>query len=731
MLTKVVLKSKTETVEGNYFETQNENDNYLVIIADLNDNKILTNVYNKLQNIKELQEQFQKIHPQLNIVFDYDPSSKKLYLILNFHYFYGAKPHSAANAITVSKKLKTILINDSLAGDESFRSALKNNNSIKKITFNVFDDLKIQKVLDTLKSNNNIETLCFKDLKLSGDSIKEMFSSFFQENTSLVSINLMKNKLDINSDGIGALRDIILSSKIPLNKLNLSNNLLKSEKIADHLSEIFRSKQLTKFKLNRCQYNNLELWSKISSSNPALIQILDLSFNHVDLDLISEFVANNTNLSKLILQKIRVPQKCDFSRFGKAFTTSPSLKTLGFFYDIINEENKTVLDLSRLIDFYNGFVSNPPCEKSYKTYKMELTPEIVNVFATNVGEKDCITEANFSSCVFKDQSFSLFLNSFLNSKNCKSLILESIEIGPEDIQHLPVFLTNSKSLIKLDISNTKLTTEQMNALADAILSNPQIKYIGFSNTLGPDTDPNEFLKKLSTSTIEEIDFTFCDGKEPFTESFGILLNSCTTLKRVKIGRKVEDFDSKVNNNLFLITNKLSIEQFSISNIKFDGMAMKDFILNSNNLTSITLNNSVKNTNFVRFLVERNIQLNFLSFSVAVIDEEDVASLTKVLGLVKNFNIKPSSLDPNHVERIFEGLKANTYIESFNFEFGKFEDTEFHSSLRTYYNNVVTCSNLSNLMVFDIPEGAQEVQQRNEVKESSRNIFLDFHKSLSS
>ncbi len=407
---------------------------------------MLTNMYNKLQNIKELQEQFQRIHPQLNIVFDYEPSSKKLYLILRFQYFYGEKPHSAANAISVSKKLRTIQINDSLAGDESFKNALKTNTSIKKIIFNVVDDMKIQKILDYLKYNKNIETLCFKDLKLAGDSVKDMFSSYFQENRSLVSLNLMKNKLDINSDGIGALKDILLTSNVPLKKINLSNNLLKSEKIADHLCEILKSKQLSKFKLNRCQYNNVELWNKISLANPTQIQILDLSFNHVDLDLISEFVASNNNLSRLILQKIRVPKKCDFTRFGNVFISSPSLKTLGFFYDIVNEENKLVSDLSRLVEFYNGFVSNPPCEKSYKTYKMELTPEIMNVFSTNLVEKDCLSEANFSSCVFKDQSFQTFINSFINSRNCKSLILESIEIAPEDIQHLPVFLTNTKSV---------------------------------------------------------------------------------------------------------------------------------------------------------------------------------------------------------------------------------------------------------------------------------------------
>jgi len=688
-------------------------------------------MYNKLQNIKELQEQFQKIHPQLNIVFDYEPISKKLYLILRFQYFYGEKAHSAAHAISLSKKLRTIQVNDSLAGDESFRNALKSNNSIKKIIFNVVDDMKIQKILDFLKSNKNIETLCFKDLKLAGDSIKDIFSSYLLENSSLVSLNLMKNKLDVNSDGIGALKDILLTSNVPLKKINLSNNMLKSEKIADHLSEIFKSKQLTKFKLNRCQYNNVELWNKISKANPTHIQILDLSFNHVDLDLISDFIASNNNLYKLILQKIRIPKKCDFTRFGNQFISSPSLKTLGFFYDIINEENKLVSDMSRLVEFYNGFLSNPPCEKSYKTYKMELTPEIMNVFSTNLVEKDCLSEANFSSCVFKDQSFQVFINSFTNSQNCKSLILESIEIGPEDIQHLPVFLTNSKSVRKFDISNTKLTTEQLNSLADAILANPVIKYIGFSNTLEPDTDPNEFLKKISTSSIEEIDFTFCDGKEPFTESFGILLNSCTSLKRVKLGRKVEDFDSKVNNNLFLITNKLNLEQFSISNIKFDGLAMKDLILNSNNLSSITLNNSVKNTNFVRFLVERNVPLEILNFSVAVIDEEDVPALTKVLGLVRNFNIKPSSLDPNHVERIFEGLKDNNVIENFNFEFGKFEDTEFQNSLRLYYNNVVTCNNLSNIMIYNVPECEQDIKLRSDVKESSKNIFLDFQKSISS
>ena len=139
-------------------------------------------------------------------------------------------------------------------------------------------------------------------------------------------------------------------------------------------------------------------------------------------------------------------------------------------------------------------------------------------------------------------------------------------------------MKSAKSLNKLDISNTKISTEDLNLIGDAIASNPEIKTIYLSNCLAEDTKANEFFKKLSNSSLQEIDFSFNSGKENYSEAFGNFLNSCISLKTVKIGTKQEDFLIKLNNKLFNITNKLNIENLTVTNIKFDGNSMKEIIL---------------------------------------------------------------------------------------------------------------------------------------------------------
>jgi Ran GTPase-activating protein (RanGAP) involved in mRNA processing and transport len=407
------------------------------------------------------------------------------------------------------------------------------------------------------------------------------------------------------------------------------------------------------------------------------------------------------------------------------------LKYLGFYFDIVEEDGKVVPDPTKLIEFYTGLASPAACEKSYKTYKVEMTPDILNVFASIVGANDCLTEVNFSLCVFKEESFSIFLSTFLNSTNFKSIIIDTIEAGPNKWKSLADFLASSKSINKVDISGNKFSTDDLNLIGDAIVSNKNIKSIALSNSLDSETDPNDFILKLSTSTLEEVDLSFCDGSRSYSESFGKLLNGCLTLKTLKFGRKQEDFDSKVNNSIFSITNKLAIENLSISNIKFDGNSMKDLILNSDNLKTLSLNNSTKNTNFIKYFVERNLPLESLSFTVSLIDEEDNTALSKVLSIIKNFNLRPNHLEPHQAEKIFEGLNGNQFIQFFEIYFDKFEHAKYYKAMQKYYNNVITCDNLSNLMVYNLPEDPEESKVKNDLKENSKNFFLDFHKSLSS
>lgn len=727
---KVVFKQKNDPATGTFLEVQNDIDLFFVLILDLNDQKLLQAVNNKVPSLKELQEQVKKIHANLSINYDFEPAVKKLFLILNFQQFFAERPHSASAAVAGAKSLKTIELNDSLGGDESFKRALQANNSIQKVIFKFFDETRLQKVLDTLKTSKTVQTLTLKDLKLAGDGLRDIFTTFFKENTSLTSLNLMKNKIDTN-DGCGALKDLVLSSTAPLQKLNLSNNALKSDTFSGHLAQIFKERNLmTKFKLNRCQSQTFDTWSSIwTTARPINIQYLDLSFNHVNLDHMSEFIAENTNLTKLILQKIRIPRNSDLTRFGNVFIASPSLKHLAFFFDFVEEDGKVNADPSKLVDFYNGLAQPAACEKSYKSFKVEMTPEIMTAFANVVGSSDSLTEVNLSLCVFKEDSFNIMLNGFVNSTNFRSLILDTFE-GPSDaITSISTFLSSNKSVSKLDLSGNKISTADLNTLGDAIVSNGNLKSIILSNSLSSETDANEFLTKLAGTTLEEIDFSFCDGANSYSEAFGKLLAGCVTLKNVKVGRKQEDFDSKTNNNMFQITNKLAIENISISNIKIDGQALKDLILNCDNLKSLTFNNSVKTTNFIKYIVERNIPLDSLSFTAALLEEEDKVHIAKSLGLLRSFSFRPTHLEPQNAEGIMDGLLENKTIEFFEITFDKLIEPEYQNVIKKYYANVPSCDRLTNLMIYNLAEGEEEKRQTATAKENSKNFFVEFHKSL--
>ena len=726
---RISLNQKPDAILTNSIEIRVINDNLILSLYDLNDYKLLNNMHNKFPSLISFKDQITKLNPSLKIVYDFDTTSKKLYLILNFQNFY-LKENALNNAIMNFKSLREIEVNDSQGADEDFIKSLKNNTSIKKVIFKqikLFDEIRIKNVLAGL--NNSVEKLCMKDLHITGEVITDIFGPFFNSNSNLVSLNLTKNKIDLNSNGIEALKDLLVRSKVPLKKLNLSNNIIKSENFSNNLGEIIKVKHLTKLKLGRCQLNKLEIFTNLYNYvKPLNLQVLDLSFNYIELDLISDFIGNNPNITKLILQKIRIPKTSDLRRFGNVFISSQSLKTLGFYYDIIDENNKTTADPSRLIEFYSGFTAQPGCEKSYKSYRMELTAEIMTHFASILIANDCLTEVNFSLCNFKEKCFEIFLSSFNNSVKLKTLILDSIEVESEDIKALAQIVKSAKSLNKLDISNTKISTEDLNLIGDAIASNPEIKTIYLSNCLAEDTKANEFFKKLSNSSLQEIDFSFNSGKENYSEAFGNFLNSCISLKTVKIGTKQEDFLIKLNNKLFNITNKLNIENLTVTNIKFDGNSMKEIILNCDKLKTITLNNAVKNSNFIKYLVQKNQALDHLEFSVTDIDNEDVPYFTQFLYSVKKFIFRTTHLRNDQAESIFEGLNSNKKIEHFEILFEKFNDKEYVNSLKKYYSNIQKCDLLTNLMIFKIDEENEE-NLKKELKENSKNMFLELSKSF--
>ena len=326
----MLQKTDPKLESNNYLRI--ENDSYFVSVFDLSTDKSLKTLNEKLSNVKEIEQQLTNLTAKLKLVYDFEPSVKKLYLVVIYQDFYLNNYHEMTTIISKSKHLNVININEVVARNEDLCKAINENNSIKKAVFELHDDNLIFKVLDNLKLNNNIQTLCMKDLKLSGDSLKEIFSSFFSSNTSLTSLNLIKNKIDQNVNGIEVLNGLLVNSKTPLKKLNLTNNVIKSENFAKNLGEILKNKELTKLKLGRCQLNNLEIFSNLYNYiHPSKLQILDLSFNYIDLNLISDFIVNNLNINKLILfQSFKLP------RINKSILVFRTFFIFIFIYDNIN-----------------------------------------------------------------------------------------------------------------------------------------------------------------------------------------------------------------------------------------------------------------------------------------------------------------------------------------------------------------------------------------------------------
>ena len=174
--------------------------------------------------------------------------------------------------------------------------------------------------------------------------------------------------------------------------------------------------------------------------------------------------------------------------------------------------------------------------------------------------------------------------------------------------------------------------------------------------------------------------------------------------------------------------KLNIENLTVTNIKFDGNSMKEIILNCDKLKTITLNNAVKNSNFIKYLVQKNQALDHLEFSVTDIDNEDVPYFTQFLYSVKKFIFRTTHLRNDQAESIFEGLNSNKKIEHFEILFEKFNDKEYVNSLKKYYSNIQKCDLLTNLMIFKIDEENEE-NLKKELKENSKNMFLELSKSF--
>ena len=157
--------------------------------------------------------------------------------------------------------------------------------------------------------------------------------------------------------------------------------------------------------------------------------------------------------------------------------------------------------------------------------------------------------------------------------------------------------------------------------------------------------------------------------------------------------------------------------------------MKNLILNSDKLKSLSLSNSTNRANFIKFFVEKNQSLDYLSFSFLILDEEEISYMTKLIYLVKKLKLIAKNLEILHLDAIFDSLINNNQIEHFELLFANLENSEYVNSIRKYYKNALTCNLLSNIMIFNIPEDTEQTLMNSQLQEKSKTILLEFAKSL--
>jgi hypothetical protein len=660
----------------------------------------------KTDKILKLRQMLKKSdnNNEVGICYLPDPKEDSLVIYLIFNTVNVTYEQDLIQIITSNKlaSLERLDLSDNLSFSLLIKliNAIKLNETVKGLNISLIDDFLLHSLIQNFTTQFSIEKLKCSKLGINNEGIR-LLEDYFKYNRSLNKLKIDKNNLQ----ALGPIKDVFSSIYPRLRSINFSMN-----KIVDFVSlgKILESgSNIQKLNLSKVQMNTLENFNEtfIDANKFSNLVTLDLSFNYVNLNFLSELLSKARNLRKLVINKI----KCDdnpeeIKQFGKAFITS-NLETIHFNF---NNTQHNVL-------FFEGFSMAQPDQvvfkaKKLKLFKTTIEDETCQKLFSTISSLDCFAELDFSYVTITN--YESMATSLSTVKNLKVLNISNSELSEEKLKHLSTLVESNSSLTTLDIEKNSLSSiskDTFENLCKSLSKNSSLQKLNLNYTFEVNYELfSSFCENLKSESITELWMENCMlPSDSFGEEFSKFLGNNTKLKILKVGSKDEIF--KMNsNNLILkaLVNLKNLEELTINNIKVHQDSLKEFLLNST-LKKMTLNNVCVSTSYFESLPTMKA-LQYLDLTVYTLNSNEHAAFIK--NLLSNNNklehlcLAVPNITPEQVEIIVEGLKSNKAIKEFDvFPKASSLSNSYLKAVQNFYANVKTCTSLKTLPILNVAE----------------------------
>jgi len=664
-----------------------------------NVNKFLS----KTDKILKLRQTMKKsdINNEVGICYLPDPTEDSIVIYLIFNSVNITYENDLLQIISSNKlaSLERLDLSDNLSFSllTKLINAIKINETVKGLNVGLIDDFLFHSLIKNFTTHFSLEKLKCTKLGINNEGIRHM-EDYFKYNRSLNKLKIDKNNLQ----NLESVKEVLSNIYPRLRSLNISMN--KIEDFAS-LGKILESgSNIQKLNFSKIQINNIENFNETFTDVNKFLNLvtLDLSFNYVNLNFLSEILNKARNLRKLVINKIKCDDNPeDIKQFGKAFITS-NLETIQF-----NFNNPQHNDL-----FFEGFSLAQSDKvvfkcKKLKLFKTTIESESCQKLFSNISSLDCFAELDFSYVDITN--YEAMVTSLATVKNLKVLNISNNDLNEEKLKCLCTLVESNSSLTTLDIEKSLIAKENFENLCKSLNKNSSLKKLNLNYTFDTNSELFAcFCQTLMSQSLTELSMENCIlPSDTFGEEFSKFLGNNSKLKILKIGSKDEIF--KMNsNNLILkaLVNMKNLEELSITNIKVHQDNLKEFLLNST-LKKLILNNVCVSTSYFESLPSMKA-LQYLDLTVYTLNSNDHAAFIKNLlssnQKLEHLCLAVPNMTDEQLEIVVEGLKSNKSIREFDvFPKASSLSNNYLKAVQNFYSYAKTCLNLKTLPILIVSE----------------------------
>ena len=576
---------------------------------------------------------------------------------------YRCNHHQLTNALNMNKSLEFIIVRYCLINKDianALSSYLKNSHCLKSLSITNSKDSDnptyLIAVLQMLKENCNLKVLDLESNDMTGNETEDIVN-VIKNNSGLVRLYLSNNSLKSSAIVIlQALKDL---SKITI--LDLNNNNMTGQ-VAEDLANVIKNNP----GLEELYLSDNSLKTSAGVILKALKQNSFLTKLHFNDNLMTEEVAED--LAGVIKNNINLEELCiGNNELGlsaimilQALQKNCRLKVLN-----LSQNNLTAHvaeDLARIIK------NNQGIKELYLSNNNLKTSAVVIIKALK--ENLVLTKLYLNNTLMTDEVAEDLSNIIKNNTNLQALHIDNNNLGLSAAPILQALQENC-NLQTLDLGSNIMTGQVVEDLADVIKNNPGLKELCLSdNKL--ETSAAVILKALKEkSLLTKLYLSNTLMTEEVAEDLADVIKSNSNLQQLRIGNNKLGLSAVMVLQALQKNHSLKVLNLSQNNLTVDvAEDLATIIKNNSSLEELYLydNDLQASVGIILKVLKENSLLTKLYLNNSLMTEvaEDLAAVIK-----NNTNLQKLRIDSNRLglttAPILRALKEGCNLQMLNLE----------------------------------------------------------------